>query len=150
MAQDATLYTVNNWELTLFVQQSKDLCLCTNLHVAPIVICTVIIRLEYLCACVHVCTQIKNNNYYVFTLDKSFRENHSKSSYQASLTKKGRVTKVLSFDNQIIINVRLAHTLVIICWASPSNQSFYRQIASYQRGIGYHRVGQWWEGITDQ
>ena len=32
------------------------------------------------------------------------------------------------------------------CWPSPSNQSFYRQIAGYQRGVGDHRVGQWWEG----
>ena len=28
-----------------------------------------------------------------------------------------------------------------------SNQSFYGQIARYQRGVGDHRVGQWWEGV---
>jgi hypothetical protein len=28
-----------------------------------------------------------------------------------------------------------------ICRPSPSNQSFYRQIAGYQRGAGDHRVG---------
>ena len=33
-----------------------------------------------------------------------------------------------------------------ICWPSPSNQSFYRQITGYQRGVGDHWVGQWWEG----
>ncbi len=35
---------------------------------------------------------------------------------------------------------------IYICRPSPSNQSFYRQIAGYQRGAGDHRVGQWWEG----
>jgi hypothetical protein len=29
-----------------------------------------------------------------------------------------------------------------ICSPSPSNQSFYRQIAGYQRGAGDHKVGQ--------
>jgi hypothetical protein len=33
-----------------------------------------------------------------------------------------------------------------VCRPSPSNQSFYRLIAGYQRGTGDHRVGQWWEG----
>jgi hypothetical protein len=32
------------------------------------------------------------------------------------------------------------------CRPLPSNQSFYRQIAGYQRGAGDYRVGQWWEG----
>ena len=27
------------------------------------------------------------------------------------------------------------------CWPSPSNQSFYRQIAGYGMGVGDHRVG---------
>ena len=36
------------------------------------------------------------------------------------------------------------------CWPLPSNQSFYRQIASYQRGVGDHRVGQCWEGLMGQ
>ena len=31
---------------------------------------------------------------------------------------------------------------VSTCWPSPSNQSFYRQVARYQRGVGDHRVGQ--------
>ena len=25
---------------------------------------------------------------------------------------------------------------ITICWPSPSNQNFYRQIAGYQRGVG--------------
>ena len=29
---------------------------------------------------------------------------------------------------------------VCVCWPLPSNQSFYRQIAGYQRGVGNHRV----------
>ncbi len=33
-----------------------------------------------------------------------------------------------------------------ICRPSPSNQSFYRLIAGYQRGAGDHRVGQGLEG----
>ena len=28
-----------------------------------------------------------------------------------------------------------------ICWPSPSNQSFYRQIAGYRMGVGNDRVG---------
>ena len=28
---------------------------------------------------------------------------------------------------------------IFTCWPSPSNQSFYRQIAGYQRGVGDHR-----------
>ena len=28
--------------------------------------------------------------------------------------------------------------LVDICWPLPTNQSFYRQIAGYQRGVGDH------------
>ena len=39
-----------------------------------------------------------------------------------------------------------AHT----CWPLPSNQSFYRQIASYRRPVGDHRVGQWWKGVMGQ
>ena len=30
----------------------------------------------------------------------------------------------------------------IMCWSLPSNQSFYRQIASYVRGVRDPRVGQ--------
>jgi hypothetical protein len=30
---------------------------------------------------------------------------------------------------------------ICICRPSPSNQSFYRLIAGYQRGAGDHRVG---------
>ena len=29
-----------------------------------------------------------------------------------------------------------------VCWPLPSNPSFYRQIASYQRGVGDHRISQ--------
>ena len=32
------------------------------------------------------------------------------------------------------------HPYNAICWPLPSNQSFYRQIAGYQRGVGDHRV----------
>ena len=28
-----------------------------------------------------------------------------------------------------------------ICWPLPSNQSFYRQVAGYWKGVGDHRVG---------
>ena len=34
------------------------------------------------------------------------------------------------------------HTYMYICRPSPSNQSFYRLIAGYQRGAGDYRVGQ--------
>ena len=27
-----------------------------------------------------------------------------------------------------------------VCWPLPSNQSFYRQTAGYQRGVGDHRI----------
>ena len=30
----------------------------------------------------------------------------------------------------------------VYCWPLPSNQSFYRQIADCQRGVGDHRIGQ--------
>ena len=38
------------------------------------------------------------------------------------------------------------------CWPLPSNQSFYRQITGYQRGVhvGGHRVGQGWKGVMGQ
>ena len=29
-----------------------------------------------------------------------------------------------------------------VCWSLPSNQSFYRQIAGYVRGVRDPRVGQ--------
>ena len=31
-------------------------------------------------------------------------------------------------------------------WSLPSNQSFYREIAWYRRGVGHHRVCRWWKG----
>ena len=40
------------------------------------------------------------------------------------------------------ITMPLSEHCIIIYWPSPSNQSFYRQIAHYQRGVGNHRVGQ--------
>ena len=46
--------------------------------------------------------------------------------------------------NDIIMLLYLQNN--IICWLLPSNQSFYRQIAGYQRGVGDRRVGQWWKG----
>ena len=47
-------------------------------------------------------------------------------------------------DTELIfpLDSPLIHTCKFICWPSPSNQSFYRQIAGYQRGVGDHRVGQ--------
>ena len=39
------------------------------------------------------------------------------------------------------------HVLVGRCLAT---KVFYSQIAGYQRGVGDHSVGQWWEGVKGQ
>ena len=31
-----------------------------------------------------------------------------------------------------------------------SNQSFYRQFAGYGKGLGHHKVGQWWTEVNYQ
>ena len=45
-----------------------------------------------------------------------------------------------------VMYVKLIVIIIILCnttyWPLPSNQSSYRQIARYQRGVGDHRVGQ--------
>ena len=56
-----------------------------------------------------------------------------------------RTRKVLAQGK--ITNVKY----IVYCWPLPSNQSFYGQIASCQRGVGdHHRIGQWWEGVMGQ
>ena len=42
--------------------------------------------------------------------------------------------------NEFSAYVSTCHMDNCNCWPSPSNQSFYRQIAGYQRGVSDHRV----------
>ena len=42
----------------------------------------------------------------------------------------------------ILLFTRYLYLYMYIYWPSPSNQSFYRQIAGHHRGVGDHRVGQ--------
>ena len=41
----------------------------------------------------------------------------------------------------------LIHVCIRFCWPLPSNQSFYRQIASYHSDC---RIGYWWKGVIGQ
>ena len=43
----------------------------------------------------------------------------------------------------VYVQIMLTHMYICssVCCPLPSNQSLYRQIASYQRGVGDHRVG---------
>ena len=57
-----------------------------------------------------------------------------------SLTSACQFRDVYQCNIALRIHVHRAYT--VTCWALPSNQSFYRQIAGYQRGVGNRRVGQ--------
>ena len=53
-----------------------------------------------------------------------------------------KITKIGEWSRNCSHVTQCTDARIVFCWPLPSNQSFYRQIAGYQRGVGDHRVGQ--------